>query len=314
MTASRSFTSPRRPGDLPNRHDHHCGRLSGIHASGRRPPTCRDWLRANGTEGAPGTMVSTICGDLRREGVFELPLGSPLRYLVEELAGGPPAGRAIKAIFPGASNTVIVPQQPRRAAGLRLGAAGGFGPGRGRVRGVRRLGLHGAGGLAVLAIPVRGVMRAVPGLQVRDRRGHPDPASAGGGRRIGSGSGAHPGPGRGSTGEQKCALPTGESLLLESLVQGFQAEFASHIGRSCPLPRELPSTSSSIGMLRPDGSPTTWPMHTSSPTGPTLPDRTFLNDGSQRNVPSSWLDPRWWLARLLPERPFKQVLVDLGVE
>jgi hypothetical protein len=46
--------------------------------------------------------------------------------------------------------------------------------------------------------------------------------------------------GQGSTGGQKCALPTGESLLLQSLVQGFQAEFASHIGRSCPLPRELP--------------------------------------------------------------------------
>jgi hypothetical protein len=44
-------------------------------------------------------------------GVFELPLGSPLRYLVKELGGGPPDGRAIKAIFPGASNTVIVPAQ-----------------------------------------------------------------------------------------------------------------------------------------------------------------------------------------------------------
>jgi hypothetical protein len=32
------------------------------------------------------------------------------------------------------------------------------------------------------------------------------------------------------------------------------------------------------------------------------------------NVPSSWLDPWWSLTRLLPERPFKQVLVDLGVE
>jgi NADH-quinone oxidoreductase subunit F len=184
-------------------------------------------------------MVFTICGDLRREGVFELPLGSPLRYLVEELAGGPPAGRAIKAIFPGASNTVIVPQQPRRAAGLRLGAAGGFGPGRGRVRGVRRLGLHGAGGLPVLAIPVRGVMRAVPGLQVRDRRGHQT-------LQAGAGAGSDRDlelilvRARGSTGGQKCALPTGESLLLQSLVQGFQAEFASHIGRSCPLPRELP--------------------------------------------------------------------------
>jgi NADH-quinone oxidoreductase subunit F len=41
---------------------------------------------------------------------------------------------------------------------------------------------------------------------------------------------------RGSTGGQKCVLPTGESLLMQSLVQGFQAEFASHIaGRvRCP--------------------------------------------------------------------------------
>ena len=44
---------------------------------------------------------------------------------------------------------------------------------------------------------------------------------------------------RGSTGGQKCALPTGESLLIQSLVQGFGEEFASHVGRSCPLPREL---------------------------------------------------------------------------
>jgi NADH:ubiquinone oxidoreductase subunit F (NADH-binding) len=91
-----------------------------------------DWLRANGTEAAPGTMVFTICGDVRREGVFELPLGSPLRYLVEELAGGPPGGRAIKAIFPGASNTVIGPAQldvpldfdAMRQAGSGLGAGG----------------------------------------------------------------------------------------------------------------------------------------------------------------------------------------------
>jgi hypothetical protein len=41
---------------------------------------------------------------------------------------------------------------------------------------------------------------------------------------------------RGSTGGQKCALPTGESLLMQSLVQVFGDEF----GRPCPLPCELP--------------------------------------------------------------------------
>jgi NADH:ubiquinone oxidoreductase subunit F (NADH-binding) len=93
---------------------------------------------------------------------------------------------------------------------------------------------------AVLAVPVPGVVRAVPGLQVRDRRGHRDAAGARGGSRIRPGPGAHPGPGEGSTGGQKCALPTGESLLMQSLVQAFREEFGSHVGRSCPLPRALP--------------------------------------------------------------------------
>ena len=91
-----------------------------------------DWLRANGTETSPGTMLFTICGDVRLEGVVELRLGTPLRYLVEEAAGGCPEGRAVKAIFPGASNTVIVPEQldtpmdfdSMREVGTGLGAAG----------------------------------------------------------------------------------------------------------------------------------------------------------------------------------------------
>src|SRR6266508_4018788 len=91
-----------------------------------------EWLRATGTEASPGTMLFTICGDVRQEGVFELPLGTPLRYLVEDLAGGPAAGRAVKAIFPGASNTVLLPEEldapmdfvSMRQVGSGLGAAG----------------------------------------------------------------------------------------------------------------------------------------------------------------------------------------------
>jgi NADH-quinone oxidoreductase subunit F len=45
---------------------------------------------------------------------------------------------------------------------------------------------------------------------------------------------------RGSTDGQKCALPTGESLLVQSVVQVFADEFRGHIGASCPRPRELP--------------------------------------------------------------------------
>jgi NADH:ubiquinone oxidoreductase subunit F (NADH-binding) len=198
-----------------------------------------DWLRANGTEGAPGTMVFTLCGDVRREGVFELPLGSPLRHLVEELAGGPPDGRAVKAIFPGASNTVIVPAQldmPLDFDSMRQVGSG-----------------LGAGGFAVFddsACMVQAAYRYSRFLFVESCGQCPA-------CKFGTGKVTKPGGDRGgggsdrdlelilvrardSTGGQTCALPTGESLLMQSLVQGFGEEFASHVGSSCPLPRELP--------------------------------------------------------------------------
>jgi NADH-quinone oxidoreductase subunit F len=42
------------------------------------------------------------------------------------------------------------------------------------------------------------------------------------------------------TDAQRCALPTGESLLAQSAIQVFGSEFAEHFGRACPRPRELP--------------------------------------------------------------------------
>ena len=199
-----------------------------------------DWLRATGTDRAPGTMLFTICGDVRREGVFELPLGSPLRSLVEELAGGTPESRVLKAIFPGASNTVILPEQ--------LDASMDFDS-------MRQVGSGlGAGGFAVFddsACIVQAAYRYSRFLYV-ESCGQCPACKFGTGevtqalQRIEAGGGSDRDlelilvQARGSTGGQKCALPTGESLLMQSLVQAFGDEFRSHIGRSCPLPRELP--------------------------------------------------------------------------
>ncbi|MGH9338701.1 MAG: SLBB domain-containing protein, partial [Acidobacteriota bacterium] len=67
-----------------------------------------DWLRQWGTEASPGTMCFTVAGDAAREGVWELPMGTTLRELLEK-AGGVPEG--VKVIFPGASSTALVPAQ-----------------------------------------------------------------------------------------------------------------------------------------------------------------------------------------------------------
>src|SRR6266568_647643 len=70
-----------------------------------------DWFRSFGTEKSPGTMVLTLSGDVERPGLYELPLGSTLRELVQTIGGGPPDGRKVKAIVPGASTTVLLLEQ-----------------------------------------------------------------------------------------------------------------------------------------------------------------------------------------------------------
>jgi NADH-quinone oxidoreductase subunit F len=64
-----------------------------------------DWFKEVGTEKAPGTKMFTVSGKVERPGNYELPLGTPLRVLLEEHAGGVLGGRALKAWTPGGSST-----------------------------------------------------------------------------------------------------------------------------------------------------------------------------------------------------------------
>ena len=66
-----------------------------------------DWFRSIGTADTPGTMVFTICGDVQTPGVYELPMGTTMRELVEVWGGGPRPGRKVKAIYSGVTNPVM---------------------------------------------------------------------------------------------------------------------------------------------------------------------------------------------------------------
>lgn len=63
-----------------------------------------DWFRSLGTDDSPGTMVFTVCGDIEKEVVSELEMGTPLSYLVHGPAGGVGEGRKTKLVVSGASN------------------------------------------------------------------------------------------------------------------------------------------------------------------------------------------------------------------
>jgi NADH:ubiquinone oxidoreductase subunit F (NADH-binding) len=57
-----------------------------------------DWYRGLGEGEHAGTKVISLSGDVMRPGNYEVPLGLPLRALLEEWAGGVSAGRAVQAV------------------------------------------------------------------------------------------------------------------------------------------------------------------------------------------------------------------------
>ena len=87
-----------------------------------------DWFRGAGTESSPGTMVFTVVGDVADPGVYELPLGTPLRTLLIDIAGA----SDLKAAYSGVSAAVITPDHldtplgfdEMQQAGLGLGSGG----------------------------------------------------------------------------------------------------------------------------------------------------------------------------------------------
>jgi len=57
-----------------------------------------------GAPTAPGTAIFSISGNVMRPGNYELELGTPMRELIYDYAGGVPDGRQLKAVIPGGSS------------------------------------------------------------------------------------------------------------------------------------------------------------------------------------------------------------------
>jgi NADH-quinone oxidoreductase subunit F len=57
-----------------------------------------------GVESAPGTAIFSVSGNVVRPGNYELELGTPMRELIYEWAGGIADGRELKAVIPGGSS------------------------------------------------------------------------------------------------------------------------------------------------------------------------------------------------------------------
>jgi NADH-quinone oxidoreductase subunit F len=68
------------------------------------PPILRkgaSWFRSYGTPESPGTMIFCLGDEMNRPGAYELPFGTPIRQLYENIGGGLKSGEKLKAILPG---------------------------------------------------------------------------------------------------------------------------------------------------------------------------------------------------------------------
>jgi len=71
-----------------------------------------EWFRSIGTEKSTGPKLFCVSGHVRRPGNYELPLGTPLRTILEEYAGGMRGERPLKAVIPGGASTpMLTPEQ-----------------------------------------------------------------------------------------------------------------------------------------------------------------------------------------------------------
>src|SRR5205823_2611164 len=65
-----------------------------------------------GVPSSPGTAIFSVSGNIARPGNYELDLGTPMRELIYEHAGGVAGGRELKAVIPGGSSVpALTPDQ-----------------------------------------------------------------------------------------------------------------------------------------------------------------------------------------------------------
>lgn len=68
-----------------------------------------DWFASMGTERSKGTKVFALGGKIKNTGLVEIPMGTTLREIVEEIGGGIPGGKKFKAAQTGGPSGGCIP-------------------------------------------------------------------------------------------------------------------------------------------------------------------------------------------------------------
>lgn len=68
-----------------------------------------DWFSSIGTEKSKGTKVFALGGKIRHTGLVEIPMGTTLREIIEDIGGGIPGGKKFKAAQTGGPSGGCIP-------------------------------------------------------------------------------------------------------------------------------------------------------------------------------------------------------------
>jgi NADH:ubiquinone oxidoreductase subunit F (NADH-binding) len=69
-----------------------------------------DWYAGYGTEQSRGTKIFALAGNVMRPGLIEVPMGTTLRQIVYDMAGGVPDNRGLKAVQTGGPSGGFLPE------------------------------------------------------------------------------------------------------------------------------------------------------------------------------------------------------------
>ncbi len=70
-----------------------------------------DWFKSMGTEKSKGTKVFALGGKINNTGLVEVPMGTTLRHIVEDIGGGIPNGKKFKAAQTGGPSGGCIPAE-----------------------------------------------------------------------------------------------------------------------------------------------------------------------------------------------------------
>lgn len=70
-----------------------------------------DWFSSFGTETSKGTKVFALTGQVEHSGLIEVPMGTTIHEIVNEIGGGVPNGKKLKAVQTGGPSGGVIPEE-----------------------------------------------------------------------------------------------------------------------------------------------------------------------------------------------------------